>query len=143
MSEGATMPVTELRFELPLLELRTEDGWENENGSWWIAPETLDPRAMTQFMLAQNARLVTITAIEQGSETRLNYSWDLKGVVLTFVALTRENKAVSVADLYAGADWTEREIYEYFKVEFTGRDNNKPLMLRPGLEPGLNRREGK
>ena len=50
---------------------------------------------------------------------------------------------MSITDICAGADWTEREIYEYFAVEFTGRDNNKPLMLRPGLEPGLNRREGK
>jgi NADH:ubiquinone oxidoreductase subunit C len=50
---------------------------------------------------------------------------------------------VSFADLCPGVDWAERETYEYFAVEFTGRDNNKPLMLRPGLEAGLNRRQGK
>jgi NADH:ubiquinone oxidoreductase subunit C len=50
---------------------------------------------------------------------------------------------MSFADLCPGVDWAERETYEYFAVEFTGRDNNKPLMLRPGLEAGLNRRRGK
>jgi Ni,Fe-hydrogenase III component G len=144
MSEGATTPITELRFDSALLELRTEDGWEQKNGAWWIAPETLDPRAMTQFMMAQNARLMTIMAMEsEGGETRLDYHWDVKGVILTFSALTHENSFVSISDLCQAADWIEREVHEYFAVEFSGRDNTKPLMLRPGLNPGLNRREVK
>jgi NADH:ubiquinone oxidoreductase subunit C len=139
MSEGA---VTELRFDSTLLELRTEDGWEQKNGSWWIAPETLDPRAMTQFMLAHNARFVTVTAIQsEGGETRLNFHWDVKGTLLTFSAITHENRFVSISDLCIAADWVEREVHEYFGVDFIGRDNTKPLMLRPGLEIGLNRRE--
>jgi hypothetical protein len=144
MTEGASMLVTELRFDAALLELRAEDGWEQKNGAWWIASETLDPRAMTQFMLPQNARLMTIMAMGlKGGETRLDYHWDLKGVILTFSTVTHENKAVSITDLCVAADWVEREIYEYFAVEFTGRDNTKPLMLRPGLTPGLNRPEEK
>ena len=66
MSEGVTMADNRIGFEVPLLDLRAEDGWENKNGAWWITPETLDPRAMTRFMLAQNARFVTVTAIERG-----------------------------------------------------------------------------
>jgi hypothetical protein len=136
--------VTVLQFDAALLELRAADGWEQKNGAWWIAPETLDPRAMTQFMLAQSARLMTISAMEsEGGETRLDYHWDLKGVILTFTTRTQGNTAVSVSDLCAGADWAEREIHEYFAVEFSGRDNTKPLMLRPGLKLGLNRREEK
>jgi NADH:ubiquinone oxidoreductase subunit C len=142
MSEGVVMPVRELRFDTSLLELRAEDGWEEKNGSWWVAPETLDPRAMTRFMLAQDARFVTVTAIErEGGETRLDYHWDLKGVILTFSTQTHENKFPSISDLCPAADWLERETYEYFSVEFTGRTSNKQLMLRPGLEAGLNRRQ--
>jgi len=142
MSEGATMSQNELRFEPKLLELRAEDGWEQKNGAWWLTAETLDPRAMTKFMLDRDARFMTLTAIErEGGETRLDYHWDRKGVILTFSTQTRGNKFASISDLCPAADWVERETYEYFEVEFTGRDNNKPLMLRPGLEAGLNRRQ--
>jgi hypothetical protein len=139
----ATMPTTELKFDASLLELRTEDGWEFKNGCWWIAPQTLDVREMTSFMIAQSARFVTITSMErEGGETRLDFHWDLKGTILTFSTTTRGNAAPSISGLCPGADWVEREIHEYYAVEFTGRDNNKPLMLRPGLEPGINRRKG-
>jgi Ni,Fe-hydrogenase III component G len=142
MSEAVPTPET-LQFDPALLELRAADGWEQKNGAWWIAPESLDPRAMTQFMLAQGARLMTVAAMEcEGGEIRLDYHWDVKGVILTFTTRTQANTAISVSDLCPGADWIEREIHEYFAVEFSGRDNTKPLMLRPGLEAGLNRRQG-
>jgi NADH:ubiquinone oxidoreductase subunit C len=32
----------------------------------------------------------------------------------------------------------ERETHEYFAVEFTGRDNTKPLMTRAGDPIGIN-----
>jgi len=142
MSETVPM-LAALQFDPALLELRTTDGWEQKNGAWWIAPETLDSRAMTKFMLSQNARLMTIAAMEcDGGEIRLDYHWDVKGVILTFTTRTESNTATSVSDLCPGADWIEREIHDYFAVEFGGRDNTKPLMLRPGLEAGLNRRQG-
>jgi hypothetical protein len=142
MSEGVTMQEKELRFEPALLELRSEDGWEQKNGAWWITPEALDPRAMTRFMLDRNARFMTLTAMErEGGETRLDFHWDWRGIILTFSTQTHGNKFASISDLCPAADWVERETYEYFKVEFTGRDNTKPLMLRPGLEAGLNRRQ--
>jgi Ni,Fe-hydrogenase III component G len=143
MSEEVIVSERELEFGAPLLELRAEDGWESKNGAWWISRETLDPRAMTRLMLAQKARFMTLTAIErEDGETRLDFHWDLKGVILSFSTVTHENKFASISDLCPAADWVERETYEYFAVEFTGRDNNKPLMLRPGLKAGLNRRQG-
>ena len=142
MNEGVEMAERELRFDARLLELRQEDGWEQKNGAWWMASETLDPRAMSRFMLDKNARFITVTAIEcEDNETRLDFHWDMKGVILTFSTRTHGNKFVSISNLCPAADWVERETYEYFAVEFTGRDNNKPLMLRPGLEAGLNRRQ--
>jgi NADH:ubiquinone oxidoreductase subunit C len=142
MTEGAVMLEREIGWDVSLLDLRAEDGWEQKNGAWWITQEKLEPRAMTRFMLAQDARFMTVTAIErEGGETRLDYHWDLKGVILTFSTQTRENKFPSISDLCPAADWLERETYEYFSVEFTGRTSNKQLMLRPGLEAGLNRRQ--
>ncbi len=139
MSESATMFKREPRFDAQLLELREEDGWQQKNGAWWIAPQMLDARAMARLMVPV-ARLMTVASrVCDGGETHLDYHWDLNGVILTFSAQTSENKFASISDLCPAADWVEREIHEYFAVDFTGRDNTKPLMLRPGLEAGLNR----
>jgi hypothetical protein len=136
------MPVRELRFDATLLERRPEDGWEERNGAWWMVAEALDPRAMTSFMLANQARLATIMAMGlEGGGIRLDYYWDVKGVVYAITAQTSGDTLVSIADLCPAADWLEREIHEYFNVQFSGRVDTKPLMLRPGLEPGLNRRQ--
>jgi hypothetical protein len=126
-----------------LLDLRAEDGWEQKNGGWWLAPESLDVRAMARLMVAHNARFMTVTAqeVEQG-EIRMDYHWDREGIIHTFATRTHENRGISISDLCPAADWIEREIHEYFAVEFDGRDNMKPLMLRPGLAPGINRRQG-
>jgi hypothetical protein len=143
MNESAIAGERELHFDAALLERRAEDGWECKNGAWWISAETLDPRAMARFLLVQNARFITLTAIErEDGETRLDFHWDLSGVILSFSTVTHANKFASISDLCPAADWVERETYEYFAVEFTGRDNNLPLMLRPGLKAGLNRRQG-
>lgn len=38
----------------------------------------------------------------------------------------------SVADLYPGAGWHEREVHEMFGVGFTGHEAMRPLLLRAG-----------
>jgi hypothetical protein len=143
MSEEVSVQEREVSFGRALLELRAEDGWENSNGAHWISADSLDVRAMATFMTAQGARFMALTATQNEDETQLDYHWDLRGTVLAFSTTTHQGRCVSFADLCPGVDWAERETYEYFAVEFTGRDNNKPLMLRPGLEAGLNRRQGK
>jgi hypothetical protein len=143
MTEEVSVQEREVRFGRALLELRAEDGWENSKGAHWISADSLDVRAMASFMMEQGARFMALTATENEDETRLDYHWDLRGTILAFSTTTHQGRCVSFADLCPGVDWAERETYEYFAVEFTGRDNNKPLMLRPGLEAGLNRRRGK
>jgi Ni,Fe-hydrogenase III component G len=43
----------------------------------------------------------------------------------------------TIADLLPGADWAEREIRDYYGVEFAGREATPTLMLRPGDPAGL------
>ena len=43
----------------------------------------------------------------------------------------------TIADIYPGADWAERETRDYFAVEFEGRDSTPPLMLRDTDRPGI------
>lgn len=141
MSEETALPVVSVTPAL--LELRPADGWEEKYGSWWLGPVTIDVRELTRLLVAQKARLMTVSGTDAGNgETCLHYHWDYQNRALTFSIPTVGNQAVSIADLLGGADWIEREIRDYFAVAFTGRSEIQSLMLRPGLEPGLNRKGG-
>jgi hypothetical protein len=116
--------------------------WEWKNGSWWSTPADFDLRANTEKMLALGARFVAITAMETGtSPIRLDYQWDLRGQLLSFIMLPESRVAATIADLTPAADWAERETHEYFAVEFTGRRHTRPLMTRAGDAVGIHLRQ--
>jgi hypothetical protein len=94
-------------------------------------------------MLNINARFVTITAIENAEgELRLDYQWDIDGRLVSYTTTTVNKHIDAITDLTPAADWVEREIHEYFAVEFIGRVNTKPLMTRAGDPIGINLHEG-
>jgi hypothetical protein len=127
-------------FEKTLQEFGLGEGWEWKNGSWWMtAPETFNLRAITRILLSLEARFVAITAMErEDKEIRLDYQWDLNGELLSYITATAARQIPTIADLTPAADWVERETHEYFAVEFTGRENTKPLMMRAGDAVGIN-----
>ena len=89
-------------------------------------------------MVAHQARFVTITAQPAaGRECRMEYHWDIEGQLLTFVTQTHEGSIASINSLCPAADWVEREVHDYFAVDFWGRKNIPPLMLRPDDRPGV------
>lgn len=130
-------------FEATLAELGLGEGWTWDKGSWWFMPaEPIDVRATTSHMIGLEARFVAITAIERpDKEIRLDYQWDLQGKLLSFVTATVQKQIATIADLMPAADWAERETYEYFAVEFTGRATMEPLMTRPGDAVGISLRK--
>jgi NADH-quinone oxidoreductase subunit C len=126
-------------FVQTLKELGLGSSWEWKNGSWWKTPKKMDVRATTTRMISLDARFVAITATEQpDKEIRLDYQWDLNGQLLSFVTATAAQRVPSITDLCPAADWVERETREYFAVEFTGREDTKPLMTRAGDPIGIN-----
>jgi hypothetical protein len=94
---------------------------------------------MAALMVDQAARLVTITARPApGGECRLAYHWDLTGQLLSLVTSTHDGVIPSIAAVCPAANWIEREIHDYFAVDFIGREDGlDPLVLRPGDLPGL------
>jgi hypothetical protein len=128
-----TMDVESIRARLG-----TGQPWEKRTDGWWLADPDLDVEGMARLMAEAEARLVTITARPApGGECRLAYHWDLAGELLTFVTTTHEGSALSIAAISPAADWIEREVHDYFAVDFIGRENQNPLVLRPGDPPGL------
>lgn len=93
---------------------------------------------MAQIMRQAEARLVTMTAKPTGEpgQFELTYHWDLSGGLLS-VRVQVNDKAQSIISLWPAADWVERETHDYYAIEFEGRDETPPLMLREGDKPGL------
>jgi hypothetical protein len=116
--------------------------WEERGGSYWTTPESASPRAMAGTVLAHGGRFITITATQLPDDgaIRMDYHWDLEGKVFTFTFMTQGSAFESIYDLCEAANWIEREIHEYFRVDFAGREYQS-LFLRPGQEPGVNLRE--
>lgn len=117
--------------------------WKQGGGSYWAALQDKSPREISQAMLAQGARFITITAAEPAESTgviRLDYHWDLKGKVFTLTFFTKDKAIDSIYEICEAANWIEREIHEYFALDFNGR-TCEPLFLRQGQPAGLHLRE--
>jgi hypothetical protein len=123
-------------------ELELTETWEQKGGSYWLAPAALDVRKMAYLMTLRKARFITITAIELPEQDGLvmDYHWDLDGQLLTFELRVENNQVDSIYGLCEAADWIEREIHEYFAIDFIGREY-EPLMLRAGDKMGVNLHE--
>jgi len=115
--------------------------WKEEGGSYWTAPEKACPREMAKTVLSHGGRFITITATQLPDEdgARLDYHWDVDGSVFTYSFVVKDS-GESIYELCEAANWIEREIHEYFAIDFIGR-KCEPLFLRAGEELGVNLRE--
>lgn len=77
--------------------------------------------------------------VQEGFE--LNYHFDHMEtpgrITLRFMASHDAPKAPSLALAIPGANWHERECYDFFGIDFEGHPNLKALLLEPGTEPPL------
>jgi len=103
----------------------------------WLAVPGLDIRAMVELMSGAESRFVTMTAIPEHGGFRLIYHWDVDDVLLNVSTHIEGVLVPSIADILPAADWVERELRDYYALEFAGRDETPALMLMDGDEPGL------
>lgn len=132
------MAVLSTEFEETLLRLGVSDTWEQRNGAWWASPTVMNLRAAVQRLLACGARFITMTASEQpGCAFRVDYHWDFDSNLVTLTFSLPDRILESITDICPAADWVEREMHEYFAVEFPGRVDTAPLMIRAGQPLGI------
>jgi len=126
--------------------LGTKQRWEKRADGWWLEDSVLDVENMARLMIEAGARLITITARPvEGSTHQLVYHWDMEGYLVNFITVTRDGAMPSIATICPAANWIEREVHDYFAVNFTGREDLAPLLLRPDDPPGMfhwNSKEG-
>ena len=117
------------KIEDILISMGAGKSWEKKPEGQWLEDPCLDVEKMAEVMVEAGARLVTVSALSLDTgEFRLIYHWDLEGNLLNCVTLTRQGALPGIARICQAADWIEREIHDYYAVNFTGRDL-PPLML--------------
>jgi len=105
---------------------------------YWASPTELDVRGMATLLLAHGVRLITLTAVPDATGGyRVIYHWDVDDSVVNVSVAATAGRIASIADILPAADWVEREIRDYYALEFDGRAETPTLMLREGDEPGL------
>lgn len=123
-------------------EIGVPGSWTQKGRVQWLDCHGVSTRALARSMVAHEARFITITAIQLSDEegVRMDYHWDIGGQLLGFQFVTTSRAIESIYDMCEAANWIEREIHEYFAVDFTGRAYEE-LFLRNGQELGVNLRE--
>jgi NADH:ubiquinone oxidoreductase subunit C len=113
---------------------------EHGDGLWISAPE-LDVEAMTREMKALGYRLITVTGrARDDGETTLIYHYAQRQQYVSFTTCTRGGKIPSITPTLRMASWIEREIHDFFAVEFIDHPNLVPLLRPPELKEGFFRK---
>ena len=98
-----------------------------------IKPE--DIREVASFLFKDlGLRFATATAQDtpQGIEILYHFSFDKTGQIVSARVLIEDKKSPridSIAPLFKGAEWIEREMWELLGVNFIGHPNLKRLLL--------------
>ena len=112
--------------------------WTERADGWWLTAPAASIREFARILLNAEARFVTIVALSEPNHVlRISWHWDIGGTLLSLISFLNEGTPVpSIADIYPGADWAERETRDYFAVTFEGREDTPTLMLRDSDTPG-------
>jgi NADH-quinone oxidoreductase subunit C len=104
---------------------------EERGDGLWISAPALDVEAMAGEMKALGCRLVTMTGMARDNgETAIIYHYVRGRETINFKTSTRGGAIASLAPIVRPASWIEREIHDFFAVDFIGHPNLVPL-LRP------------
>jgi NADH-quinone oxidoreductase subunit C len=91
-----------------------------------------------RLLLAEGFFLEDVSAADLSEGVLLSYHFDLfdvcRRVVLRLLVPHERLTAPSLAGVYTGADWHEREIFDFYGVVFTDHPNLKPLLLPDDMD---------
>lgn len=113
--------------------------WQDRPGQARLEADLGEIRSIAQTMLDSAARFVALVVNQtKAGDLRLAWHWDLNGKLYSVESTSSLTTPLpTIADIYCGADWAEREAREYYAVTFEGRASTLPLMLPEGDPPGI------
>jgi NADH:ubiquinone oxidoreductase subunit C len=110
---------------------------ERCDGLWISAPQ-LDVGAMAREMKTLGCRLATMTGLARDDgETTIIYHYVWGHDIINFKTATSGNAIRSIAPVARPASWIEREIHDFFSVDFIGHPNLIPLIRPAELKQGF------
>jgi len=92
--------------------------WERRRDGLWIEAPGLDVRAMARLLREAQARWVTMTVSPEPGGFRLIYHWDTDGTLLSIATTIGGARVDSLTDILPAADWVEREMRDYYALDF-------------------------
>jgi NADH-quinone oxidoreductase subunit C len=89
--------------------------------------------AVAQALLKEGCLLESLTAVDTSREafTLVYHFANFYELCRTVVhaSLPKDAEAPTISQVYPGADWYEREVYDLFGIKFAGHPNLKRLLL--------------
>ena len=105
------------------------------HASFFLEPDTLLPAL--SLLLERGYFLEDISGVDVAEGIMLAYHLDCydraERVVLRLVVPHDRKRAPSAVPVYSGANWHERECFDFFGVVFEGHPDLKPLLLPDDL----------
>ena len=72
--------------------------------------------------------------VKEGFELVYHFDhWDNPGRITLRTLISDDQQAETISHIFPGADWHERECYDFFGIHFKGHKNLIPLLLPPDL----------
>ena len=97
-----------------------------------VAASPAQMPAVAQAMLEQGCFLESLTAVDLRESFTLVYhfaNFDELCRTVVHASLAKEAQAPTISQVYPGADWYEREVYDLFGIKFAGHPNLKRILL--------------
>ncbi len=113
-------------------------GYEQSGCQADLSLESQDLLPAVQLLFERGFFLEDITGVDVKEGILLVYHFDryepAGRVALRLTVPHEAKKAPSITAIYSGAEWHERESYDFFGVEFEGHPDLKPLLLPDDLK---------
>ncbi|MBF0527756.1 MAG: NADH-quinone oxidoreductase subunit C [Deltaproteobacteria bacterium] len=104
-------------------------------GSCFISAEHLRPAA--KMLLDEEFFIEAISGVDLTEGLMIVYHFDRYDrptrLALRVIVPHQAKNVPSIVDIFSGADWHERECFDFFGVDFEGHPNLKPLLLPDDL----------
>lgn len=99
-----------------------------------VAPEHVRQAASLCREKGYHLEDVSVSEVQEGTLVLYHYDhFDAPGRICVMAMITT-NSIDTVSDIHDGADWHERECFDFFGTTFTGHKNLLPLLLPPDVE---------
>jgi len=118
-------------------EKKTESDCRRSGSRWEVAlrPEQLEAAARAAWDQGYFIEDVSVVDLQEGFLVVYHFDhWKTPGRVTFRVLVAREKPEVpTISHIHSGANWHERESFDFFGVVFTGHPDLKPLLLPEDL----------